>query len=171
MPAAAAASGARAAGQQPEVPAAGMQPDPQEAADQPGILGDDPQVGGEHQVDPGPDRGTAHRGDARHLELADASEGPVDAAEGRVPALLGWILADLVQVTAFGPGAERAAGGPDDGGPDQGSRSASSQASTNWAASSLFRAFLVAGAFKVMNATPSAISRSIIGVVPRLGGG
>src|SRR5215472_11016748 len=43
------------------------------------------------------------------------------------------------------------------------SRSASSQAATNWAASSLFRAFLVAGAFTVMNATPSVISRSIMG--------
>src|SRR5689334_6350264 len=48
------------------------------------------------------------------------------------------------------------------------SRSTSSQAATNWAASSLFRAFLVAGAFRVMNATPSAISRSIIGSVSRL---
>src|SRR6266487_60134 len=43
------------------------------------------------------------------------------------------------------------------------SRSASSQAATNWPASSLFRAFLVAGAFRVMNATPSVISRSIMG--------
>src|SRR5439155_25163050 len=43
------------------------------------------------------------------------------------------------------------------------SRSASSQAATNWPASSLFRAFLVAGAFRVMNATPSVTSRSIMG--------
>src|SRR6266496_3830477 len=43
------------------------------------------------------------------------------------------------------------------------SRSASSQAATNSPASSLFRAFLVAGAFRVMNATPSVISRSIMG--------
>src|SRR5437763_4751192 len=43
------------------------------------------------------------------------------------------------------------------------SRSASSQAATNRPASSLFRAFLVAGAFRVMNATPSVISRSIMG--------
>src|ERR1700750_1649035 len=41
--------------------------------------------------------------------------------------------------------------------------SASSQAATNWAASSLFSAFVVAGAFTVMNATPSVISRSIMG--------
>src|SRR6516225_5152919 len=47
--------------------------------------------------------------------------------------------------------------------PTRGSRSASSQAATNWPASSLFRAFLVAGAFTVMNATPSVISRSIMG--------
>src|SRR5712672_3763475 len=47
--------------------------------------------------------------------------------------------------------------------PTRGSRSASSQAATNWPASSLFRAFLVAGAFRVMNATPSVISRSIMG--------
>src|SRR5437763_3469000 len=43
------------------------------------------------------------------------------------------------------------------------SRSASSHAATNWPASSLFRAFLVAGALRVMNAQPSAISRSIMG--------
>src|SRR5690348_6482163 len=43
------------------------------------------------------------------------------------------------------------------------SRSASSQAATNSPASSLFRAFLVAGALRVMNATPSVISRSIMG--------
>src|SRR6266705_1085545 len=47
--------------------------------------------------------------------------------------------------------------------PAEGSRSASSQAATSWRASSLFRAFLVAGAFRVMNATPSVISRSIMG--------
>src|SRR5690348_1431885 len=47
--------------------------------------------------------------------------------------------------------------------PTRGSRSASSQAATNWAASSLFSAFLVADAFTVMNATPSVISRSIMG--------
>src|SRR2546421_11783207 len=47
--------------------------------------------------------------------------------------------------------------------PTRGSRSASSQAATNCPASSLFRAFLVAGAFRVMNATPSVISRSIMG--------
>src|ERR1700759_975334 len=46
--------------------------------------------------------------------------------------------------------------------PTRRSRSASSHAATNWPASSLFRAFLVAGAFRVMNATPSAISRSIM---------
>src|ERR1700751_4751091 len=43
------------------------------------------------------------------------------------------------------------------------SRSASSQAATNCPASSLFRAFLVAGAFRVMNAASSVISRSIMG--------
>src|SRR5215470_1536466 len=47
--------------------------------------------------------------------------------------------------------------------PAAGFLSTSSQAATNWAASSLLSAFLVAGAFRVMNATPSAISRSIIG--------
>jgi hypothetical protein len=52
-----------------------------------------------------------------------------------------------------------------------------SQAATNWLASSLFRAFLVAGAFKVMKATPAVISRSIISgflgwvLVPLEGGG
>src|SRR6266567_1937559 len=111
---------ARAPGQQPEVPAARMQPDPQEAADQPGVLGHDAQVGREHQVDPGPDRGAADRGYGWHLQLADSGEGPVDAAEGRVPAFLHRVPADLVQVTALGPGAERAAGAPDDRGPDGG---------------------------------------------------
>src|SRR5689334_8382042 len=43
------------------------------------------------------------------------------------------------------------------------SRSALSQAATNCPASSLFRAFLVAGACSVMKATPSVISRSIMG--------
>src|SRR5207244_829247 len=80
--------GARPPGQQPEVPAAWVQPDPQEAADQPGVLGDDAQVGGEHQVDPSPDRGAADRGYGRHLQLPGPGKGPVDTAEGFIAVLL-----------------------------------------------------------------------------------
>src|ERR671935_787088 len=47
--------------------------------------------------------------------------------------------------------------------PTAGFASASSQAATNCAASSLLRAFLVAGALRVMKATPSVMSRSIMG--------
>src|SRR4029077_14002220 len=88
----------------------------QETADQPGVLGDDAQVGGEHQVDPGADGGAADRGYGRHLHLADPGEGAVDAAEGGVPVLLGRVAADLVQVAALRPGAEGAARAADHGG-------------------------------------------------------
>src|SRR5206468_9068586 len=74
--------------------------------------------GGEHQVDPGPDRGAADRGYGRHLQLADPGEGAVDAAQGGVPVLLRRVPADLVQVAALGAGAEGAAGALDDGGAD-----------------------------------------------------
>jgi hypothetical protein len=55
-----------------------------------------------------------------HLQLADPGEGPVDTAEGGVPALLYRVAADLVQVAPLGSGAERAVGAPDDRGSDRG---------------------------------------------------
>src|ERR1035441_8504942 len=110
--------GAGAAGEPRERPPARVQADPEEAADQPGVLGDDAQVGGEHQVDPGADRGAANRGDGRPLQLAAPGEGPVDAAEGGVPPFFRRVAAQLLQLASLGPRAERAAGPADHGGPD-----------------------------------------------------
>ncbi len=97
---------ARRPPRQHEEPAAGVEADAEEAGQEPGIVGDDPEVGGEGQVDAGPHRPAPDGGHRRRLELADPGERPVDDRQVRMGRLAERVGAGAGQRVAVGPGAE-----------------------------------------------------------------
>jgi hypothetical protein len=104
---------------QGEEATAGVDPDAHEAGQHLGVVGDDPQVGGQHQVRAGAHDGPAHRPHDGHGQLPDPVERLVDQAHRRVLGLA-RLVDGGVEEGAVGARAERAVGAPHDGGADRG---------------------------------------------------
>jgi hypothetical protein len=88
-----------------------VEPDSEKAGHEPGVLGHDPEVGGEGEVDSGPDRPAPDGGDRRRLQLADPGEGAVDDGQVGVGRFAERVGAGTGQRVPVGAGAEvRSAG-------------------------------------------------------------
>jgi hypothetical protein len=96
-----------------------MQPDPGEAGDEHRVGGNDAQISGEGQVEPGSDRGAVDRCKRRDAQLPEAAERCVKVVETFID-LIGPSTPQRVEDARVGARAERRAGAGDDRRADRG---------------------------------------------------